>query len=130
MSGCQCKSGFFALRDCGQPAVAACTVCQRAMCHTHSSVESQFTQCRDCWARNQQQAAGADPRLQRRDDDGYDDGWAYNYRHRYYSAGYSPVYSGRHYHSYYDQYDARSFDKRGDDFDDGSDAARAGFNDS
>ena len=131
MSGCQCKSGFFALRDCGQPPVANCSACQRAMCHTHSAVESQFTQCRDCWARNQQQAAGADPRLNRPDNAGnYDDDWAYNYRHRYYAAGYSPVYTGRHYHTYYDQYDARSFQQRGDDFDDGSDNARAGFGDS
>jgi len=101
------------------------------MCHTHSAVESKFTQCRDCWARTQQQQQGVDPR-QNVHDRGYDynDDWAYGYRHRYYIGGYAPVYTGHHYHSYYDQYDARSFHTRGDDFDDGSDNARAGFGDS
>ena len=129
MSSCQCKNGFFSLRDCGQPADATCELCKRAMCRAHSTPESGFTQCRDCRARNQQQVANDDPRTTNRNYD-YDDGWAYNYRHRYYGAGYAPIYSGTHYHHYYDSYDTRSFDKREGDFDDGSDNARSGFSDS
>jgi len=121
MSQCQSKRGFFSLRDCSQPAIAQCATCQRAMCHEHSSVESKFTQCRDCWARAQQTDSG---------DGDYGDGWAYNYRHRYYSSGYSPIYTGHHYHHYYDDYDTRSFDKREGEIDDGSDNPSAGFGDS
>ena len=136
MKDCQCKSGFFSLRDCGQPGLAVCSVCNRAMCHQHSAVESQFTQCRDCWARDNQQAVGgnaqravgSNARPVNRNDV-YDDDWAYSYRNRYY-AGYAPIYTGSHYHRYYDQYDTRSFSTRSGDFDDDSDAARAGFGDS
>lgn len=124
MNDCQCKSGFFALRDCGQPAVAQCATCSRAMCHTHAAVESRFTQCRDCWAKANQ---SADP-AQRTG--AYDDDWAQSYRSRYYAAGYAPIYTGTHYHHYYDQYDTRSFRQQAGEIEDGSDDARAGFGDS
>jgi len=124
---CQCKSGFFSLRDCGAPAVAQCSVCNRAMCHTHAAVETQFTQCRDCVARATQTDT---QRSNRTRNDVYDDDWAYNYRHRYYSSGYAPVYTGTHYHRYYDSYDTRSLQARSGDYDDDSDNARAGFGDS
>ena len=124
MNDCQCKSGFFALRDCGQPAVAQCEACSRAMCHTHAAVESRFTQCRDCWAKANQ---SADP-TQRAGT--YDDDWAQSYRSRYYAAGYAPIYTGTHYHHYYDQYDTRSFRQQAGQIEDGSDDARAGFGDS
>jgi hypothetical protein len=120
---CQCKSGFFSLRDCGETALGQCSVCQRGMCRQHAAVETQFTQCRDCFARNAQ----ADDRMKR---GAYDDDWAYNYRHRYYSSGYAPVYTGTHYHRYYDHYDTRSLHSRSRDYDDDSDNARAGFGDS
>jgi hypothetical protein len=121
MNPCLCKTGFFSLRDCSLPAIAQCASCQRAMCHEHSAVESQFTQCRDCWARQHQSSTG---------NGDYGDGWAYNYRHRYYSGGYAPIYTGHHYHHYYDDYDTRSFDKREGESDDGSDNPSAGFGDS
>jgi hypothetical protein len=126
MNDCQCKSGFFSLRDCGQPAVGQCSVCQRAMCQVHGAAESTFTQCRDCWARSEQEAGRGD--INR--NNAYNDDWAYSYRHRYYGAGYAPVYTGTHYHHYYDRYDARSFNERNGDVDDGSENARAGFGDS
>jgi len=128
MNDCQCKSGFFSLRDCGQPSLGVCSVCSRAMCHQHASAESTFTQCRDCWARANQQAVGTGqrpPAANRM----YDDDWAYSYRNRYY-AGYAPIYTGTHYHHYYDQYDTRSFQARSGEYDDDSDNARAGFGDS
>jgi hypothetical protein len=127
MIDCQCKSGFFSLRDCGQPSLAVCSECQRAMCHEHSAAESTFTQCRDCWARAHQ-LSDADARRQR--DRDYDDNWAYSYRDRYYATSYQPVYTGTHYHHYYDRYDTRSFHDRDGEVDDGSDNARAGFGDS
>jgi hypothetical protein len=126
MNDCQCKSGFFSLRDCGQPAVGMCSECKRAMCQQHGSATSTYTQCRDCWARNDQDTDGA----QYDGNKAYNDNWAYSYRHRYYGNGYSPVYTGSHYNHYYDRYDARSFNERSSDFDDGSDNARAGFGDS
>ena len=122
---CQCKSGFFSLRDCGQPALGQCTTCSRAMCRAHAAVETQLTQCRDCYARGVQNT-------QPQNRDGvYDDTWAGNYRHQYYGSGYAPIYTGTHYHRYYDTYDARSLGVRsGDDWGNDSDNARAGFGDS
>lgn len=123
MTGCQCKSGFFSLRDCNQRVIAQCTVCGRGMCYEHAMQGSNFEQCRDCWARTDQ---AADPNSQHQ----HDDNWAYGYRHNYYSSGYSPVYSGSHYHHYYDDYDTRSFHDRNREVDDDRDDARAGFGDS
>jgi hypothetical protein len=126
MSACQCKSGFFALRDCGEVGVGNCSQCQRAMCARHSAPDSGFTLCLDCQARSGQGRTSTER------DDGYDDQWAHGYRHRYYSAGYTPIYTGHRSHGYYDQYDTRSFDQRhanagelGDD-----DSTSAGFGDS
>lgn len=120
MTGCQCKSGFFALRDCGEQAVTQCLTCQRMVCATHASLESNLTQCMDCHARANQGANRS----------GYDDQWAYGYRHHYYSSGYAPLYYGsHHHHHYYDQYDTRSFDQGKDgDYRDGD--PQAGFGDS
>ena len=118
---CQCKTGFFALRDCGEPVVGQCTECQRAMCARHSAPDSGLTKCLDCQGRSQQGVANDD----------YDDQWAHGYRHRYYAAGYTPIYTGHRSHTYYDQYDTRSFDQTqagaGDLRDDDS---SAGFGDS
>jgi len=108
MSGCQCKSGFFALRDCQGPVVTQCPTCRRAICARHSTVAAGSTQCLDCWAKGQKQpprdpgAVGADPEL--------DQQWTYGYRHRYYSSGgYMPIYTGHRHGTYYDSYDTRSF---------------------
>jgi hypothetical protein len=122
---CECKTGFFSLRDCGQPAMAQCQSCSRAMCHAHAAAESRFAECRDCWARRVQDG---DPRMVDRNRN-YDDDWAAGYRSRYYAAGYTPIYAGTHYHHYYDRYDTRSFAHSDRDFVDDDDA-RAGFGDS
>ena len=137
MNDCQCKSGFFALRDCGQPAVAQCEACSRAMCHAHAAVESRFTQCRDCWAKANQ---SADP-AQRAGT--YAAAWSQSYPSLYYAAAWAQsylfffndtatteIYTGTHYHHYYDQYDTRSFRQQAGEIEDGSDDARAGFGDS
>ena len=125
MSGCQCKSGFFALRDCGQPVVTQCLTCQRTVCLEHASRESNLTLCLDCFTRSDQNAAHPNTNANQ-----YDDQWAYGYRQRYYGAGYAPIYSGDHYHHYYDRYDARSFDQGGSGGDFADDDPRAGFGDS
>ena len=62
MSGCECKSGFFALRDCTQPVAARCPVCRRAMCRQHAA-DVQLSVCLDCaagkhaWCRCQRSAS-------------------------------------------------------------------------
>ena len=125
MMPCECKSGFFSLRDCGEPALGQCSACSRTMCREHAAIESQLSQCRDCWARQAQANATKDSNRR----EVYDDDWAYSYRHRYYAAGYAPVYTGHHYHHYYDDYDTRSFDQAdASEIDDGD--IRAGFGDS
>lgn len=132
MSGCECKSGFFSLRDCDGAPAASCAACGRAVCTRHLSPASGFTECLDCHARAAQQpegepgATGAAPGA----DAPLDDEWTYGARHRFYSSGYRPVYAGSHYGTYYDSYDTRSFDET--DSGGGDDAAEpaAGFGDS
>ncbi len=124
MIGCECKSGFFSLRDCDGAPVAACSACGRQVCTRHLSPASGFTQCLDCWARSSQQPAEG-----QETDAALDDQWTYGYRHRYYGAGYHPLYAGSHYSHYYDDYDTRSFQESeaaGAEEDEG----RAGFGDS
>jgi hypothetical protein len=129
MSGCQCKSGFFALRDCDQQVAGRCTVCQRAMCCRHSSPDSDLTYCLDCWAKKQQNNPADNPAAVG-NDPAYNDQWAYSYRNRYYAAGYAPIYYGSHYNRYYDTYDTRSFDQAKTGDDDFTDDGGAGFGDS
>lgn len=156
MSGCECKSGFFSLRDCDGAPAGACSECGRAACTRHLSPASGFSQCLDCHARAAQTPGEEQGRPERSSDfaeyqrslaqkpgDGQarpvvggedaalDDEWTYGARHRFYTAGYSPVYTGSHHSRYYDSYDARSFDD-----DDGgggeaeTDEGGAGFGDS
>ena len=122
MSGCQCKTGFFALRDCGEIVVGQCTECRRAMCARHSAPDSGLTMCLDCQARSRQNLP---------DRDTYDDQWAHEYRHRYYTLGYTPIYTGHRSSTYYDQYDTRSFDNgRSARADFADEDSSAGFGDS
>ena len=131
MSGCECKSGFFSLRDCDGAPAGACSECGRAACTRPLSPASGFTQCLDCHARAAQQpqeeegaaakGAPADPAL--------DDEWTYGARHRFYTSGYSPVYAGSHRSHYSDSYDTRSFDET-DAAEADVDAGGAGFGDS
>ncbi len=131
MSGCECKSGFFSLRDCDGAPAASCSACGRAVCTRHLSPASGFTECLDCHARAAEQpqgepgAKGAVPA----GEPPLDDEWTYGARHRFYSSGYHPLYTGSHYNRYYDSYDTRSFDETDTG---GSDAGEpaAGFGDS
>ena len=127
MSGCECKSGFFSLRDCDGAPAGACSECGRTACTRHFSPASGFTQCLDCHARAEQQpregqAAAGEPAL--------DDEWTYGARHRYWSSGYGPVYTGSHRSHYYDSYDTRSFGDDGGGAEAEADEGGAGFGDS
>lgn len=127
MTGCECKSGFFTLRDCDGAPAGACSECGRTACTRHLSPASGFTQCLDCHARSGQepdakaQAAAGEPAL--------DDEWTYGARHRFYTGGYAPLYTGSHHSRYYDSYDTRSFDES-DAAEVDSDDGGAGFGDS
>ena len=108
MTGCECKSGFFSLRDCEEPPSASCAECGRQVCSRHLSPASGFAKCLDCAARAAQAEQGQAPPAP--GEEALDDEWTYGARHRYYSSGYHPLYTGSRYHHYYDSYDTRSFD--------------------
>lgn len=129
MTGCQCKSGFFTLRDCDEPPVKNCDACGRMMCTRHTSPASGFTQCLDCWAKaDQEQRTQTDEDTMTASDshETLDDEWTYGTRHAYYAAGYRPLYTGD---DTFDDYDVRSFDSVGvEDWDSGE--GGGGFGDS
>ena len=143
MSGCECKTGFFALRDCPDPVFQRCTSCRRAMCRRHSAPNTASVMCLDCVARNEQDdddysnnqrnthRRGGDSDADHHSDNAaLDDRWVYAYRHRFYSSGYVPIYAGTHHSTYYDRYDTRSFDNLEVERDDFDDDTGAGFGDS
>jgi len=109
MTRCQCKRGFFSLRDCDEPVSKTCEQCGRTVCARHLSAASGYTRCLDC--------QGREAPVRNRETD-YDDDWVYGYRNNYYRSGYGPIYTGRYYSDYYDTYDTRSFASRSDDRDD------------
>jgi hypothetical protein len=115
MSRCQCRAGFFALRDCDAAAVAECAVCRRLLCALHIAPGSEPTSCRDCWASQQQEAESETQ-------EDYDDGWVYAYRSRHYG-------SALHARSEYDREDASSFVTEDGELEDDGDP-QAGFGDS
>jgi len=123
MTQCECKAGFFSLRDCENMALTQCVECARWICALHSAPEAVMSTCRDCQARRDQGTGTTGDR------DTYDDGWAHSYRERYYGSGYTPMYSGSHHH-HYDNQDAQSFAPRDGEMEDGSDDPQAGFGDS
>lgn len=127
MTGCECKSGFFSLRDCEEPPSTSCAECGRMVCARHLSPASGFTRCLDCQARAAQAEQGQAPPPP--GDPALDDEWTYGARHRYYSSGYHPLYTGSRYHHYYDTYDTRSFDETDAGDVDAGDGG-AGFGDS
>ena len=129
MTGCECKSGFFTLRDCEEPPVKSCDGCGRMMCTRHTSPASGFMQCLDCFAKGRQEEQHEDDEesLTASDTDvALDDEWTYGTRAAFYAGGYRPLYGGR---SRFDDYDARSFDDTGvDEWDSGE--GGGGFGDS
>lgn len=154
MTGCECKSGFFSLRDCDGAPAGSCSACGRTVCSRHLSPASGFSQCLDCHARSSQQPVeelGRPEKIETYDDyqrslakkpgDGQsrprgagedpalDDEWTYGVRHRFYASGYAPIYAGSHYNRYYDSYDTRSFDER-ETGETESEEPAAGFGDS
>ena len=131
MTGCECKSGFFSLRDCDEAPVATCSECGRMACTRHLSPASGSTQCLDCYARSSQLPGEGQARRKGAagEDDALDDQWTYGARHRFYASGYAPLYTGSHYHRYYDSYDTRSFDET-DSGEAETDEPAAGFGDS
>lgn len=153
MTGCECKSGFFSLRDCDGAPAGSCSACGRTVCSRHLSPASAFSQCLDCHARSSQQPgeearpkepasfaeyqrsleqqAGGRParRAGAGEDPALDDEWTYGARHRFYASGYAPLYAGSHYSRYYDSYDTRSFDETETGESDADEPA-AGFGDS
>lgn len=133
MTGCDCKSGFFSLRDCDGAPAGACSECGRAACTRHLSPASGFTRCLDCEARAAQlppEGKAATPGAAG-EDGALDDQWTYGARHRFYSSGYHPLYTGSHYNRYYDSYDTRSFDESGGaESEVETDEGGAGFGDS
>jgi hypothetical protein len=115
ISTCVVKRGFFVLRDCGKPAMNACSFCSRAVCQEHSLLRGQTPVCLDCNAR-QQQLTDEEKVDQMASDGTQNRSALYNYRHGYYSqGGYNPFYSGLYYDSYYDTYDTRAFKRRESD---------------
>lgn len=130
MTGCQCRSGFFTLRDCDEPPIKSCTGCGRMICTRHTSPASGFMQCLDCWAKeSQKKREDEDPEeeeLTAEDaETPLDDEWTYGTRHAFYASGYRPVSS----RDSFDDYDAASFDDTGaDDWDSGE--GGGGFGDS
>mgnify|MGYP001074515885 CR=1 FL=1 len=130
MTGCECKSGFFSLRDCDGAPAGACSECGRTACTRHLSPASGFSQCLDCHARAAQQPGEGEARAQgATGEEALDDEWTYGARHRFYSSGYHPLYTGSHYDRYYDSYDTRSFDET-DTGETEADEPAAGFGDS
>lgn len=133
MSGCQCKTGFFALRDCTEPVVTQCAHCKRAICSRHRTSVQSGTVCLDCAAGMRQAQARKDTpaqRERRRQDAALDDTWVYGYRDQHYRSGYAPIYSGTRDSTYYDQYDQRAFDQLPAERDDPDADHGVGFHDS
>lgn len=129
MTGCQCKSGFFTLRDCEEMPIKACDACGRMMCARHTSPASGFSQCLDCWARGTHEQREQDEEedlTANESDEALDDEWTYSLRHGYYATGYRPLYAG---HDTFDDYDVRSFDRSADE-DWEADEGAGGFGDS
>lgn len=49
---CQCRAGLLVMRECGEPMVAACTVCGRAVCARHMSMGQTGAACAECAVMN------------------------------------------------------------------------------
>ena len=102
MAQCGVKRGFLVLRDCGTKTNSQCANCKRPVCGEHFRARSGSGYCIECYAKDGKADA----------DDVQSGDYAYAYRHRYYtSAHYRPIYFSTHRDHYYDDYDARGFDR-------------------
>lgn len=50
MSGCKYKIGLFSLRDCKEPIVGHCAVCNRPVCKEHAKAKGTGYTCLECLA--------------------------------------------------------------------------------
>jgi len=138
MSGCECKTGFFALRACEQPVAARCPTCRRAMCRKHAA-DPQLSICLDCAAGQRQATRTSTGRAGRRDHERHDRDWLYERRHDVHgdslyrgsvpaTAATATAVAGAH-ATPFDQQDARAFDQHAVERDDDGPEA-GGFGDS
>jgi hypothetical protein len=84
-AGCAVKAGFFLLHQCGAPAQATCTACQRPVCGTHTvQVEGQ-PYCTECAAsQNMSSGSGSHDDYSRSQHSSDALFWAFQFRHHYY----------------------------------------------
>lgn len=96
---CAVRRGFFVLRACDHPAVAACASCGKPACAEHIAMVGGPTYCVECQARRGEQAGA--PMWRGRSA-------AFGYRNHYYT-NHTPIYWGSSYGSY-DDHDHQQFD--------------------
>jgi hypothetical protein len=102
-SACHAKKGLLFLRDCGDPAVDACSLCGRPVCHIHRIVDAQGVLCPECHGRDADDDDDDDM-----DEDAPDKS---RVRNRYYDRfNYTPYYYGDSH--YYSDRDYRTFDRQ------------------
>lgn len=118
MSGCELKTGFFALRACTGMVVAGCRTCRRAMCAQHAEQDGSLSRCLDCAARERQAArpkqagGGRGGHHVRHRHDHYDEDWMRARRdslHRGVLAG-TAVSTGAYAAGAFDERDIDAFD--------------------
>ena len=56
---CACKRGFFTLRDCGNAATSACSICSRRVCDEHLAPRVDAKVCVECAAKQEEQNPAA-----------------------------------------------------------------------
>ena len=104
MATCRHKVGLLSLRDCGEPTISKCSLCNRPVCEKHqktvSDVEGAI--CVECYLQ----------RVDRERAVHEDMGRYYHRRSMYRSSGYHPYYYGHSRHYKHDHY--RDFDRAAD----------------
>jgi hypothetical protein len=109
MSLCQCRIGFFTLRDCEHAATATCSKCSRGVCgqHRDRSVPG-TTLCLECAAIEEQ--AGRLPPVAAKTGGSFGGRSFYRRRDDFYRVqGHRPVYWGTLFDPFYDRYDVCAF---------------------
>jgi hypothetical protein len=109
MSQCQCRIGFFTLRDCAHAATATCGKCGRGVCgqHLDHNVHG-ATICLECAAIEEQ--AGRLPPAPPKTGGSFGGRAFFRRRDDFYRVqGHRPVYWGYAQDPFYDRYDYCSF---------------------